>query len=354
MRRAFVYLATILSLVLVSFRSDLLGRNLASAMATKVIFTPAGTPISHNDLQRVEYLLQPTLAGTDVRSATRAHLLLGLVWDRAGNRQRAMDEWRLADSASLWEDLSSLAWSQGKSDDAIEFRKQAIAVAPSHLGNYFMLAWLYWPGTGRVDESIKVYSETAALAAPGSFERYLAEGYLFRLQQNWAQALDRFEQALRIKPTRVDVHRLAAYVAGRSETYSLAIDHLKQAINLSPLDSCIDVDLGDIYRDVGQYAEASTWYSRAARIYPKNCAADPGHASLGRLYFEQRLFAKAASEYRAAITLNPTNKDYHCRLAQAYERGGRISEALGEYLRTLELDATDLDAKQSLMRLLHH
>jgi tetratricopeptide (TPR) repeat protein len=300
---------------------------------------------------RAETLLNPAMNETDTRSAIHAHLMLGLVYDRNGDRRRAIEEWRMPKSFSLWESLSTLAWNQGRSDDAIEFLQEAIAIAPYRLENYFTLAWLYCPGTGRVDEAIRVYAKAATVAVPDSFEHYWAEGLAFRFQQQWALALHDFEQALKIDSGRVDSHRLAALAADKMGAYPLAIRHLRQAIALSPMDSCIHADLGDVYRDAGQFAEASRSYSEVSRLNPKNPSAQEGHASLGEIYFGKGFFDQAASEFRASIALSPDRKDYYFRLGQSYQGQGRIDDAAAQFIKLIELDPNDASARQALATL---
>lgn len=316
MRQIFLYVVTALMILFgVSYSPLWLRRNIASIIVSKNILTPVAGCIPPGKLELLERLLKPAVLGAS-EADKRIHLALGLIYDCVGEKQRSIKEWKMAESAPLWEHLVRYSWSRQDLVGSIEYSSRAIAVAPERLENYFVLAYLYWPSSGQTDEAIDVYTEILSVASAGSFERYMAEGYINNLRGQWATALNKFERAAQVNPTNNDAHRLAASVAVKLGLYPSAIEHLTRAVNLTPDDSWIYVELGDVYQRMEQFADASFWYSEAIRIYPENPGALRGHASLSKLYLSRGLKNEAIAEYKKVLELDPHNAEAQQALSQ--------------------------------------
>jgi tetratricopeptide (TPR) repeat protein len=293
----------------------------------------------------IEFLLQMTVRSSNLNSVRLARLGLGMLYDYKGWQPRAVEEWKSVGGAAFLQHLAKQSSRRGDDVEAVRFCRKAIAVEPEGLGGYFALASFYSSRADGTDEALKVYDQIASIAATNSFEHHLARGQACYLQRQWRQALEEFEQAIRANPNRADVHRLAALADESQGNHEGAIAHLKNALEWgSKTDwtaSWNYVAIGNGYRQLGQHAEASRYYSEAAKIQPSNPGIHQGQAYLGQIYYDQGLFADAAAHFKVAAILKPDSKDYFYRLGLSYERGGNKPKAAASFRRALELDPSD-------------
>jgi len=92
-------------------------------------------------------------------------------------------------------------------------------------------------------------------------------------------------------------------------------------------------------------------------LLKKSVALDPtlaeSHLQLGNLYSEKRQYAQAISEYERALKLNAELADAHYRLGQAYVRVGekdRAQEQFQLYQRMREQHLAELDRQKAAIR----
>jgi general secretion pathway protein D len=138
-----------------------------------------------------------------------------------------------------------------------------------------------------------------------------------------------------------------------------------------------DVKRGDQHLAAGNWEEASVAYRQALkddpfepslqnkyRISRERAAA--AHDERGRQLLKDRQFEQAAEEFKRALTIEPTSKEYEAGLTEAlrfkesrdrYREAerlaqlGRVSEAMTAYMRAVELDPTYKDALEGVARL---
>ncbi|HMX92426.1 MAG TPA: hypothetical protein PLY42_13715, partial [Nitrospira sp.] len=138
-----------------------------------------------------------------------------------------------------------------------------------------------------------------------------------------------------------------------------------------------DVKRGDQHLAAGNWEEASVAYRQALkddpfepslqnkyRISRERAAA--AHDERGRQLLKDRQFDQAAEEFKRALTIEPTSKEYEAGLTEAlrlkesrdrYREAerlaqlGRVTEAMTGYMRAVELDPTYKDALEGVARL---
>lgn len=138
-----------------------------------------------------------------------------------------------------------------------------------------------------------------------------------------------------------------------------------------------DVKRGDQHLAAGNWEEASVAYRQALkddpfepslqnkyRISRERAAA--AHDERGRQLLKDRQFEQAAEEFKRALTIEPTSKEYEAGLTEALRfkesrdryrdaerlaQLGRVSEAMTAYMRAVELDPTYKDALEGVARL---
>ena len=164
--------------------------------------------------------------------------------------------------------------------------------------------------------------------------------------------------------------------------------YCRAAIALTILSGCLtltacgalnsaDVKRGDQHLAAGNWEEASVAYRQALKDDPFEPSlqnkyrvarerAAAAHDERGRQLLKDHQFDQAAEEFKRALTIEPTSKEYESgltealRLREARDRYreaerlaqlGRVSEAMAGYMRAVELDPSYKDALDGVARL---
>ncbi|CAF4181542.1 unnamed protein product [Rotaria sordida] len=102
-----------------------------------------------------------------------------------------------------------------------------------------------------------------------------------------------------------------------------------------------NLELGTVYKDIGEYSKAITFYERAIDIYKKmNPPNHPDLASsynnIGLVYYKMGEYPKALSSYERSLEIKkialPPN---HPDLALSYNNIGLVYDNMGEYSKAL-------------------
>ena len=91
-----------------------------------------------------------------------------------------------------------------------------------------------------------------------------------------------------------------------NEMFDHAINNLKFAIKLNPLDTTALMDLAYSYRRRGNLDEAINTYKQVVKIDPKN---DLAWCNLARIYFEMKQYKDALNVCNESLKLNANLKD---------------------------------------------
>jgi Tfp pilus assembly protein PilF/peroxiredoxin len=202
-------------------------------------------------------------------------------------------------------------------------------------------------------------------------------------EQDVASALDRFHQALQIKPGDADgFYNLAIAQAAQGNTDS-TIELYQRAIAIDNSHAKAINNLGNIYVARNELDRAEQLYRRALEANPQlaevhfnlglvclsqkkpgeaaSCfreaiRIDPGHAAahnnLGIILAQQNELAAATEHYRQAVQLDPEYAAAHNNLANALAVHGELVSAVEHYRQAIALDRQLVDAHDNLGRVL--
>jgi tetratricopeptide (TPR) repeat protein len=147
---------------------------------------------------------------------------------------------------------------------------EALAGVARNLGVLIYQGWSKSPA-----DDLRTAMECAdrALALdPDNAKAVYARGHAFLIKRDYAAALEAYEEAVRLNPSVPVTHQfvgLAKIYLGRSDE---SIEHLSEAIRLSPRDYNIAdfyVSLGGACWHLARFAEAIDWLDRALRQNPR-------------------------------------------------------------------------------------
>ncbi|XP_072510517.1 protein O-mannosyl-transferase TMTC1 isoform X3 [Notamacropus eugenii] len=177
--------------------------------------------------------------------------------------------------------------SQGKKEEAIIFLRDSIKFGP---------------------EFADAYSSLASL---------LADKELFQ------EAEEVYQTGIKNCPESSDLHNNYGVFLVDTGAPESAMYHYQQAIQLSPRHHVAMVNLGRLYRSLGENKEAEEWYKRALDITQTAEILTP----LGALYYNTGRYEEALQIYREAAILQPSAKEIQLALAQVLVMMGQTEEA---------------------------
>ena len=163
----------------------------------------------------------------------------------------------------------------------------------------------------------------------GSAEAYTSLAMLKnRYDWDWAGSEHNFRRAIELDPGSVEAHRFFAFLLTALGRHTEAISEIQTAEQLDPLSSLVQSDVGwDFYR-ARKYEQAERHLNRAIELDPQN---DGAYRRLGNVYREMGRYADAIASLEKALALqssNGSNRRYSVIFAVMYARMGRRDEAL--------------------------
>jgi tetratricopeptide (TPR) repeat protein len=123
----------------------------------------------------------------------------------------------------------------------------------------------------------------------------------------------------------------ALYTAGRIKE---AAPHFKAATVLKPENPESHNNLGLVYSMAGDMKDAIEQYETATRI-KDDSAMD---TNLANAYEGVGRYDDAIRTYEHALQLSETNASAHCNLGYALMKTGHLDEAIGHFMRTIEIE----------------
>ena len=178
-----------------------------------------------------------------------------------------------------------------------------------------------------VQQAIREAREAIAglLADPSADPVALAGAYgqlgaIYQLQEVEGDAERCFSNARRLQPDAFRWAYYAGYLALRSGQTDKALGALQAARELNPQYAAIDLRLGEVWLERGDFTRARPLFEQAAREPGLRAAA---LYYLGQLDTLERRYEAAVEHLEEALRLNPDATEVHYPLAQAYRALGR-------------------------------
>ncbi len=305
-----------------------------------------------------------------VQAQAYAHYLMGAIYDRRGDFEKAVKEYREALQFAphspgiitplvkdyLW--LGRLYRRQGNLKEAIKKYKSLLkfhsGARNRNLPLRFFLAAVY-EKDGKLKEAGAEWKKIIELN-PQALEAYLQLGRLY-LQRNLSgkgiEILEKGrELALRgaglyLLPRsisgdyRKEVQRGIYFLLGLAYTekgnYDKAVSRYREYLNLDPNNAVVHFYLAADLDKQGQTKEAVSELKKAIKLNPDNAEA---LNYLGYLYAEQGINLNESLDLlKKALKLKPDSGYIVDSLGWAYFKKGRLDKALSELKRAVKLSA---------------
>jgi tetratricopeptide (TPR) repeat protein len=186
--------------------------------------------------------------------------------------------------------------------------------------------------------------EKLAQVAPTSVWRYLAAAEAHESQGSFGEAIQEYQEVLRLEPNRPAIHyRIGRSLMGRfwqrqsQEDLAAAEKQFEEEIRLHADNANAAYELGEMRRKSKQDDEAERYFEQAIQHYPDFSEAQLG---LAAVLLEKKEPEKALPHALRAVAVDPGNEVCWYRLAKIQRSLGNAPEqekALAEYRRLHDL-----------------
>ena len=243
---------------------------------------------------------------------------------------------------------------------ARECYENATRLAPKDFRWIYLLAKLDQQ-EGRVEEAVRNF-QIAGVLQPSFVAVPVNLGNIYLELNRLEDARASFIKALEIQQSAAADYGLGQ-VALSKASYAEAVDYFQKALALAPAANRIHYSLAMAYRGLHDVEKAKTHLAQQGSVGVR--VADPlidglqelvqgarMHLVRGRLAFDAKRYAEAATEFRLAVAADPDSVPAHVNLGAALSQTGDLSGAIDEFEATLRLDANNTTAHYNLAVLL--
>jgi tetratricopeptide (TPR) repeat protein len=151
---------------------------------------------------------------------------------------------------------------------------------------------------------------------------YLATAYL-QLGKT-PEALGAYESALRLSPSRDDLHVKFGNILLEEKKYAEAVKEYKAALQWSPNSTENLYSLGQVYLAMGDFGAAKAVFNQITDLAPGNYS---GFYGLGQTFYREGENEKAVEQFQKAISLDEQFSYGYLDLGYAYADLGRMDDA---------------------------
>jgi len=153
-----------------------------------------------------------------------------------------------------------------------------------------------------------------------AFDNAMNQGHSAAWDEEWDKAASFYRTAIYEFPNNFIALTSLALALYELQKYQESLEYYQRAAKLSPNDPVPVQKIADICERIGNMANGAQAYMDLADIYARNKDVE-----------------KAIHSWSRVVALNPEHMAAHTRLALVYERLGRTSEAMIEYISIASL-----------------
>lgn len=204
---------------------------------------------------------------------------------------------------------------------------------------------LYAKSLAAAGHTENAISRLRHIADPGASPQIHDDlGSLYAQQQDWPQAEDQFQQALRAQPNFAEAHLHLGFVLQTEEKGDPAAEW-NQAVALAPGNARIAALAGKALADAGHDDQAATILEQALHLDPQSTTTA---YSLALVYQRTNRVSESADLLKRVVEAEPKNIAALINLGLALSQLHRAQDALPYLQRAIALDPKNLTAHQDL------
>ncbi|HVH88661.1 MAG TPA: tetratricopeptide repeat protein, partial [Terriglobales bacterium] len=198
----------------------------------------------------------------------------------------------------------------GKYRESAQFGYKVLAQRPKDLDGAVYLDYALY-NLGRFDDTLALASQYELLL-PQEPNFPLLQGHVHKQQGLLDQAVDDYGRALKRDPKMVEAFVNRGYVENDLQDAEAAIADFDQALKLQPNNGSARLGAAFSNLELHRSHAALDQITQAEKILGPSAAT---HEAKATAYRQLRQLQKAETEYRAAITMTPSDESLHIALA---------------------------------------
>lgn len=257
--------------------------------------------------------------------------------------------------------LGRFHWNKRTEDGfikAIDYFNQAIALdsnyAEAYAGladSYSLLAnYGYWQAEDALPQAREAARKALSLD-DAQAEAHASLGLIHMIQEkDYAAAETELQKALELNPSYASAHQWYSILLKNMGRHEEAQAQAELSVRLDPLSPVINANVGNYYRDSGQYQEALQRFEQALEVEPGN-----DHALWGKFSVQQRLWDQDGMEQTllSLIEAHPDNPTTYSQYAEFLMWHGRSQEASRQMEIALSLNEDEVSVLEDYAKLLY-
>lgn len=216
---------------------------------------------------------------------------------------------------------------------AVEFEK-CLAADPSRLDALHELGKAY-TFLNAYDKAAAAYKKAAELY-PEDMRLLTNLGYYQMRAKLPEDAMATYKQIVEVEPDSYEGNRWLGYLYEKSDQPDLALKHYEKAIAAKPDDVKTTGSMAKIYMEKGDTERALELYEVAMANADEE-AATKMRSQLGKLYLDNKDYAKAAELFGELAMAQPDKWNYHFNQALSLYQEKKYPESIPPFERTIEL-----------------
>lgn len=196
---------------------------------------------------------------------------------------------------------------------------------------------------GKSQEAIQ--SLRNAIAINPTADAFYNLGVMQSERQQHQQAAECFQNALRLRPNNTETHNNLGNALKALGKLDDAAECYRQAIRVDANHALAHFNLGSLSHQQKRLDDAVTCYRNVLVLNPRHVEA---LLNLGIVLKDQGEFDEAIATCRQALKIRPDFVPAYINLANVCGATGELEEAIENYLRALEFEPQNLDALNNL------
>jgi len=281
-----------------------------------------------------------------------SHYIMGVMYDKLGNLDQAIDEYKQAlksdyDNSIIHLNLAVSFIKDNNFDKAIEELKVTIGLDPEAIEPHAILALIY-SLQNKADLATSEYELTLKIASkkqPTNIDIYKSLGQVYLQQRNFQAAENIYRNVIDLAPTDAQAHFYLGAIYYELKNKVTAEKELKKAIEANSEYAQALNFLAYFYIEENKNLDqAEVMINKALKMDPNNGAYID---SLGWLYFKKGKIELALKELKQAAELTEDPEIYK-HLGEAYFVASDKEKAKENWEKSLKLDPNQQELKKKI------